>query len=97
MWFHVECLGEPKGKRKAGGPLGKQLMELPIVRGWMSDPPEDWMTVGSNRLIEKVKSCYKKGTSQDWGGILGEEFITFSTTTSSLLYSYPCPLCDNLV
>ena len=92
----MDCLGEAKGKSKVCGPLGAQLMALPVIRGWMCSPPQNWMTVGSGRLIKKIKSVYKKDTSQDWRDILGEEFISFSST-SPLLYPYSCPVCEELI
>lgn len=97
MWFHIHCLGEAAGRRSVRGPLGRQLSALPIVRGWTCDPPEIWMTVGSGRLVEKVKLLYKEETSQDWGDLLGQPFIKFSTTDSSFLYTYSCPTCEELV
>jgi len=96
MWFHLSCLPEAEEKRTVCGPLGRQLIASPIVRGWESSSPESWMTVGCGRLVEKAKSLYKEGSSQDWGDLLGQEFISFSTTPS-FLNSYSCPLCQTLI
>ena len=97
MWFHIRCLGEAAGKRSVCGPLGTQLRSLPIVRGWTRLPAENWMTVGSGRLLQKVKSSYKEEISQDWGDLIGERFVEYSTTALSLLYTYSCPTCKELV
>jgi hypothetical protein len=97
-WFDVDCLPEGEDmRRNISGPLGQLLTKLPIVRGGLSDPPADWMTVGSRRLVEKAKSLYKDGSLHDWGDLLGEEFVTFSTTNASMSYCYSCPSCDGVL
>lgn len=96
MWFHTECLGEAERKRKVWGPLGRQLASLPIVRGWMSSPPADWMTVGSGRLVKKAKSS-SKACSQELGELLGEGFISFATTTPAMFFFYACPRCKGKI
>jgi hypothetical protein len=94
-WFHMTCLENTKSVRHVSGPLGKQLVNMPIVRGWFCDPPQKWMTVGNRKRVEKAKKVYKVGTSQDWGDLLDEDYVTLSTTTSSesFRYSYTCPTC----
>jgi hypothetical protein len=96
-WFHVECLGKPKEKPRVKGPMREQLVSLPIFRGWLRDPPEDWMTVGSGRLIKKAKELYQQGQSQNWERELDGDFVRFSTTTPSLLQSYTCPHCKSFI
>ena len=72
-------------------------MTLPIVRGWMSTPPANWMTVGCGRLVKKAikaQSLSKEGSSQELDDLLGKEFISFATTTRSLFFFYACPRCE---
>jgi hypothetical protein len=75
------------------GPMHEQLVSLPILQGWVRDPPQDWMMVGSGRLIKKTKEIYQQSRSQNWEREQDGEFIRFSTTTPSLLQSYDCPYC----
>lgn len=57
----------------------------------MSDPPENWMTVGLDRLVKKAKSMYKERSSYDGGNLLGKELISFVTNSSSIFHLYFSP------
>lgn len=96
-WFDIGCIEEVEGTRRTHGPLSQQLGGLPIVRGWMTTPAANWMTVGSGRLVKKAKSLSKERGSHDWGNLLGEEFISFVTKGSSMLEMYVCPGCKKMI
>jgi hypothetical protein len=83
--------------RRTHGPLGQQLSSLPIVRGWMSTPAQNWMTVGSGRLVNKAKSLTKKISTEDRESKLGEDYISFVRETPSMFTLYSCPGCPNLI
>ena len=79
--------------------MSEKLRFMPIIRGWMSSPlslPLNWMTFGSGRLVTKPKSLYKKRSSQDWGDF-DPDFVKFSQTSTSVLYSYSCPNCNDSI
>jgi len=64
-WFHTKCLGKPKERRRITGLLREQLITLPTA--------EDWMTVGSGRLVKKAKELYEQGISHDWEKVLDQK------------------------
>lgn len=99
-WFHTGCLGEPLSERDTRGPLGYVLKTLPVVRGWKGvgeEKAKDWMTVGTYKRVETVRRSYDENRSQDWEGVLGKEYIDYSTTTASLLLNYSCPKCQHII
>lgn len=94
-WFDIWCLGEPRRARKMSGPLGLQLANAPIARGWISSPPADWMTVGSGRLVKKALKKYSTKEHCDWELLLGRSFLSYLTDAPPSFFQ--CPSCDNLI
>jgi hypothetical protein len=69
---------------------------LPIVRGWESGLPENFMTAGCGRLVEKARESYENGSSQDWRKLLGDD-AGRSFSSSSLWKTYICPNCGDVI
>jgi len=97
MWFHIEHLGDVERRSRKPGPLTKQLWNLPVVRGWMTTPPGDWMTVGSGRLIRKARTISKETGPHDWESLVGASFISFVNLSPSMFSFYSCPRCEDLI
>jgi hypothetical protein len=94
-WFHVHCLGEPKTAQRMSRPLGLQLTEAPIARGWISSPPADWMTVGSGRLVSKASQKYRVNKEDcNWQDLLGISFLLYVNDSPPF---FQCPTCQNLI
>jgi len=85
-WFHEGCMDKiGKPWRLEGGTAGDCLMKVPIIRGWDGDhDAEDWMTVGSGRKLEAVRTNreYIAANSTDveeewreWEHLLTREFV----------------------
>lgn len=74
--------------------LGWQLANAPVTRGWVSSPPENWMTVGSGRLVSKALETYKAKEHCDWEGLLGRSYVSYVTDAPPF---FKCPTCDDLI
>ena len=83
--------------RRTHGPFSQQLSSLPIVRGWMSTPAQNWMTVGSGRLVKKAKVLVEEGSRDDVESKLDEDYMSFVRETPSMFSLYSCPGCHNLI
>lgn len=53
--------------------------------------------MGSGRLVKKAKSFFERGGSYDWGNLIGEDFLSIVTNSSSMVSSYSCPICNDLI
>jgi hypothetical protein len=83
------------------------LLKLPILRGWGGNPDaEDWLTVGTGRKLEAIKSQKEKerisASSRDieeewkgWTALLSEEFINYVRTTKFIRFR--CPSCQSFI
>lgn len=75
------------------------LKAVPIMRGWGPDGEadmevEDWMTVGTGNMHEKVRAHGKEVGEQfsDWENILSPEYVGYVEDTVFTFYT--CPSCS---
>lgn len=86
-WFDVRCIRFARAGRP--GPLASLIQNAPISRGWYSDVPDSYNTVGTGRLVKKSMSLMDK-EGVVWENVLGQKFIDY--IKRPCLY-YKCPQC----
>jgi hypothetical protein len=96
----MEKIGRPQ--RLVERSASELLMKVPILRGAGGEAMQDWMTVGSGRKLEAVKSKKEKvklGSENEeeewrrWETMLNKEFVDYARESKFIRFRCPsgCP------
>jgi hypothetical protein len=87
-------LAQPETRGPAFKPAPRQLVDVPIMRGWNgARKGKPWETVGTGRKLAALNAWLAKDAlPENWKQQLDEGFVEAMTKKAWALYA--CPMCS---